>query len=384
MDTSSLEKMAQESGPQGVTAELLAQRFSGVSRSTVNRRLAELVANGCLRQIGGGRLTRYVATGEFSLEQIRAYLALEWQSRPPAPFREALLLANPLLDGDKAHRLSLLCARAEPLDRRFLSSFLIDLSWGSQVLEGGTYSSLDTQALIEYGERNQDKPTEDAFLILNHKRAIEFLWANRTISSGNICEIQSRLTDRHGLAELEDSDHFLPALQCGRVRENEELNINRSAYIPPFRPGTGFVADAFARLVAVAADLPPVQSAFYLMTRIPYLQVFANGNKRTARLAANLPLLGAGLLPISFVDINKADYIEAMSAFYELGNLQLMERMFVHGYVRSIVRGSRLSPVERVSLLNHGELAAELVAYVHSGKYPKGLAGSFVSTPLSG
>ena len=384
MDIAAIEGAVSDAGPLGITAEALDIRFPGVSRSTINRRLSSLVASGAVRLLGAGRLTRYVSASPFSLAQIRAYLAIEWQSRPPVPFREDLLSPVPALDESKAIRLGSLCARAQALDRRFLANFLIDLSWGSQVLEGGSYTNLDTQALIEYGQKNQDKPTEDAALILNHKSAIEFLWQHRDISTTTICEIQSRLTDRHGIKEIEDSDHFLPDAQRGRPREIEDININRSAYIPPYRPGTGYVAQAFGALVATANCLHPVQSAFYLMTRIPYLQVFANGNKRTARLAANLPLLGAGLLPISFVDIDKADYIQAMAAFYELGNIQLMEKMFVDGYTRSIVRGSEMSPLERLGQPDLRALAGELAAYVHSGKFPAGLAGSFVKTPIPG
>lgn len=382
MDVAVVEKLVIDAGPSGVTADALEARFPDVSRSTVNRRLSALVESGAVRLVGGGRMSRYVSASPFSLEQIRAYLAIDWQSRPPAPFREELLSPVPMLDEGKALRLSGLNARAQPLDRRFLSNFLIDLSWGSQVLEGGTYTNLDTQALIEYGQKNQDKPTEDAALILTHKSAIEYLWGNREISTSTIFEIQARLTDRHGIKELEESDHFLPDAQRGRPRENEDVNINRSAYIPPFRPGTGFVGEAFSKLVETAKGLPPVQSAFFLMTRIPYLQVFANGNKRTARLAANLPLLGAGLLPISFVDINKADYIQAMAAFYELGNVQLMEKMFIDGYARSIVRGSEMSSLERMSQPDMGVLASELAGYVQSGKFPGGLAGSFIKTPI--
>lgn len=378
MDVSVVEKLVIEAGPSGVTADSIAARFPEISRSTVNRRLSVLVDSGSVRLVGGGRMSRYVSASPFSLEQLRAYLAIDWQSRPPVHFREELLSPVPMLDEGKALRLSGLNARAQPLDRRFLSNFLIDLSWGSQVLEGGSYTNLDTQALIEYGQKNQDKPTEDAALILTHKSAIEYLWGHREISTATIFEIQARLTDRLGIRELEDSEHFLPDAQRGRPRENEDVNIKRSAYIPPFRLGTGYVGEAFSKLLETARGLPPVQSAFFLMTRIPYLQVFANGNKRTARLVANLPLLGAGLLPISFVDINKADYIQAMAAFYELGNVQLMEKMFIDGYARSIVRGSEMSSLERMKQPDMGVLASELAGYVQSGKFPGGLAGSFI------
>jgi hypothetical protein len=147
--------------------------------------------------------------------------------------------------------------------------------------------------------------------------------------------------------------------------------LGRSAYGPPFRPGTGYIGRALAQIVATAETLDPVAAALYLMTRLPYLQAFANGNKRTSRLAANLPLLAAGMLPISFVDFPKADYVLGMSAFYELGDIQIIERVFIQGYVRSIVRGSDLPASVRVGGFNVGEVADELMKYVQSGQTPQ-------------
>ncbi|MBI4753909.1 MAG: Fic family protein [Betaproteobacteria bacterium] len=264
-----------------------------------------MTAAGLIRLLGQGRATRYVVDSAWSPEDVRRYFEADWQSRPAVGFREELLLSSPGLDPEKAQRLSNLQALARPLDRKFLSDFLIDFSWASSVLEGSTYSNIDTQALIEYGERNPDKPLEDALLILNHKNAIQHLWAHRELSAENLCRIQAFLTDRHGLAEIQDSDHFLPDAQRGVAREFEDVRLGRSAYSPPFRPATGYIAQAFARIIETAATLPAAPAAFYLMTRIAYLQVFANGNKRTSRLAANLPLLQAGMLPISFVVIDR-------------------------------------------------------------------------------
>ncbi len=116
------------------------------------------------------------------------------------------------------------------------------------------------------------------------------------------------------------------------------------------------------------------------MTRLPYLQAFANGNKRTSRLAANLPLLAAGMLPISFVDFMKADYVLGMSAFYELGDIQIIERVFIQGYVRSIVRGSDLPASVRVSGFKVDEVVGELVKYVQSGRMPEHPAAALFLT----
>jgi hypothetical protein len=81
------------------------------------------------------------------------------------------------------------------------------------------------------------------------------------------------------------------------------------------------------------------------------------------------------MLPISFVDFDRAAYIRAMAAFYELGTTLLMENVFIRGYVKSIVRGSVI-PVEiRVSGFNLETVADELVGYVVTGLPPKSPVG---------
>lgn len=355
-------------GPTGLTPAALETEFPELSRSTLGRRLKVLALAGAIKALGRGRAVRYVAAAAYGIDDVRRYFETDWQARPTVGFQEQLLQATPGIDPDWADRLVRLQTRARTLDRKFLADFLIDFSWASSVLEGSTYSSIDTQALVEYGERNPDKPVEDAVLILNHKNAIQFLWVHRELSTVNLCKIQALLTDDHGLTEVEASDHFLPPPQRGVPREYQDVRLGRSAYSPPFRPATGYIAKAFAQILETAATLPPVQAAFYLITRIPYLQVFSNGNKRTSRLAANLPLLQAELLPISFVDFRKAEYVLGMAAFYELGDTQVLQNVFIEGYVRSIIRGSDIPATVRVSGFNIDDVAHDLCAYVRTGR----------------
>lgn len=378
LDSQRVVEALRAAGPAGLGAEALGRQLPETSRSTLTRRLNDLVAAGEVRTLGRGRSLRYIAVGPHALADVRHYFATDWQSRPTVGFTEDLLQPTPALDAGMARRLAAIQALARAPDRKFLSDFLIDFSWASAVLEGSTYSSIDTQALIEYGERNADKPLEDAVLILNHKNAIQWLWAHREPTVANLCAMQAMLTDDHGLAEVRDSDHFLPQAQRGVVREYEDVRLGRSAYSPPFRPGTGYIAQALEALLATAAALPPIQAAFHLMTRIPYLQAFANGNKRTARLAANLPLLRAGLLPISFVDFGKADYVLGMSSFYELGDIQIMQRVFVDGYVRSIVRGSDIPAARRVAGFDVETTTRELARFVRGGTPPGADAAIFL------
>ena len=354
----------------GLTPQRLEELLPESSRSTLNRRLAELVKTGSILALGAGRATRYVPASPFGRADIDAYFNIPWQQRPSAPYNEVLLEATPNIDPDKALRCTQIQAIAMPVDRRFLAGFLIDLSWGSSVLEGGTYSALDTEALIQYGQRNKAKPTADAVLVLNHKRAAEYLWANRALTLENVCAMHRLLTDDHALDELAESDHFLPAHQRGKPREYEDVNLATSAYTPPFRPGTHYVAQALEQIIATANTLAPINAALYLLSRIPYLQAFANGNKRTSRLAANAPLLGSGLLPFSFSDVDKADYIRGMAAFYELGSMHVLEQTFIQGYARSVVRSSNIPASMRTLGFDVDTAAQSLTDFINTGKRP--------------
>ena len=44
------------------------------------------------------------------------------------------------------------------------------------------------------------------------------------------------------------------------------------------------------------------------MTTISYLQFFVDVHNGTGRLMANVPLLQAGLYPLSFLNVNKTEY----------------------------------------------------------------------------
>lgn len=362
--------LVQAAGAAGMTAEGLMAQLADTSRSTLNRRLAALVRQGSLRVLGAGRATRYLAASPLSRTQVDAYFSLHWQSRPVARFEEALLGPEPGLSLEQAQRLTAIQALVPRLDAQFLASFVVDLSWGSSVLEGSTYSMLDTEALLLYGQRHPDKPTEDAVLALNHRQAAQALWANPALTLDNVCLWHALLTSDHGLEEVAESDHFLPEYQRGQPRENEDVSLGGSAYLPPFRPGTGYIAKSLRLILEQANALHPVQAAVYLMSRLPYLQAFANGNKRTSRLAANALLVSQGHAPISFADMDKASYIRGMAAFYELGLVDVLAQVFVQGYIHSIVRSSVVPVAMRGAGFKVAPLVQTLTHHVLTGQRP--------------
>lgn len=318
--------------PNGISpAEV--ERHLSVSRATVNRMLRSAVGEGLIIKSGNGPSTIYCDADP--LLSIRAYFEKPDAQRSFAIYHESLLQSEPSLTASADDFVS----GKTSLGRKDLTRFLIDFACASSVLEGGTYSLLDTQALIQYGEKAKDRPLADAALVLNHKDAFEYLYdnfASSPLTIEGVVEINKRLTNDHDIQELKNAAHFLDKESAGRIREHREVNIAHSAYAPPFRPGTKYIAKMLERILTTSQQIKdPLKNSFYLLTRLPYLQPFEDGNKRTSRVICNAPLLNAGLPPISFVDFVKKDYILSMLAFYELGDIRMAEKCFVDAYTKS-------------------------------------------------
>ena len=77
-------------------------------------------------------------------------------------------MARPLPRSGSVHTIS-------TLSISLTFGILIDLSWNSSRLEGNTYSLLETDRLLEFGEVAEGKQAKEAQMILNHKAAIELL-----------------------------------------------------------------------------------------------------------------------------------------------------------------------------------------------------------------
>ena len=75
--------------------------------------------------------------------------------------------------------------------------------------------------------------------------------------------------------------------------------------------------------------------AAFLLVHLPYLQPFADINKRTSRLAANLPLFRANLCPLTFLGVPEQAYSRAILGVYELTRVELLRDLYVWAYERS-------------------------------------------------
>ncbi|NWA05248.1 Fic family protein [Pseudomonas gingeri] len=319
------------------------------SLATVKRHLEALVNSGHVIQEGRTRSTRYrlvdtresqpapVSTGPVWSAQS---LSLRRRLEQPLAMRHAVTYQRTFVDNYIPNQSSLLPTSlattlmeegrmrgqqpAGTYARKVLEPLLIDLSWSSSRLEGNRYSLLATEELFKSGVTGGDL---DAVMLLNHKAAIEFMvdavpsygLTTPVIQNLHALLMQDLLADSGGL---------------GTIRQ-KIVNISDTTYLPSQVPS--LLGEMLECILEKARQIKnPVESAFFLWVNLAYLQPFDDGNKRTSRLAANVPLMLYNSAPLSFLDMDVRDYAHAMMGVYEYLDVSLAADLFEWAYRRSI------------------------------------------------
>ena len=349
--------------PEGVGIDALFLATGGhTARRTLQRRLALLLEQGRIVSSGASRAVRYRSAPCRIEETVHAYTTASEQIAPEvyvptsaagaeikAAIRQARQLRTPVgyklefLEQyhpnhsaylphslrDQLHALGRSPAEQTPAGtfaRDILNRLLIDLSWASSQLEGNTYSRLDTERLIEFGQAAEGKNALETQMILNHKDAIEYLVRDpeqAKLSNDTIIALHAFLSD--GLM----ADPFA----CGRIRRRA-VEIGGSVYLPVALPQR--LEELLGIVIEMATEIhDPFEQAFFLMVHLPYLQPFEDVNKRVSRLAANIPFIRHNLCPLSFIDVPQQAYVDAMLGVYELNRIELLRDVFVWAYARS-------------------------------------------------
>lgn len=338
------------SSPTGLTLTELLQQHPDIARRSAQRWLSQWLQAGKITSHKQGRSIRYrvVLTtplqGDFThiplsadSRDILTYISQPLEARKPIGYqRDFLDTYQPNRSAylpeslrRQLHKMGATGASTRPAGtygRAILNRLLIDLSWASSHLEGNTYSRLDTRALIEQGTIAAGKARAETQMILNHKSAIELLIDNISTAGFNrytIMNLHSALAENL-LANPADE---------GRLRQHL-VEISHSTFRPLDVPPQ--IAIQFDQVLAKANQInDPFEQAFFVMVHLPYLQPFADVNKRTSRLAANLPLLQHNLCPLTFLGVPEAAYSQAILGVYEMTRVELLRDVFVWAYERS-------------------------------------------------
>jgi Fic family protein len=332
------------------SSQLLA--LVATSPATLKRTLHELVSAGQLIQKGKARSTRYRRVTQSAIssrpilpsaidgalspgsQTLIADLRLPLASRTPVTYQRLFVeeyrpnethlipqeLAMALLTEGRMRGQQ----PAGTYARKVFEQLLIDLSWSSSQLEGNRFTLLATEELFKRGSEGEDA---DAIMLLNHKRAIEFLVdavPEYGLTSAVIRNLQSLLMQ----------DLLAASEGLGAIRK-KIVNISDTVYVPSQVPS--LLQEMLELVVERARQIKnPIEAAFFLWINIAYLQPFEDGNKRTSRLAANIPLLISNVAPLSFLDVTPDIYAYAMIGVYERLDPSLAVDLFAWTYRRSI------------------------------------------------
>lgn len=205
-------------------------------------------------------------------------------------------------------------------NRDFIKEFerlAIDLSWKSSQIEGNTYSLLETERLLKEKETAAGKTKDEAVMLLNHKAALDFMLE------------QPDYVQPLSIAKIEDIHSLLiKDLNISRNIRHRRVGITGTNYQP--LDNEHQIKDALETMCALINGRKNVfEKALLALVLISYIQPFADGNKRTARIISNGILMSHRYCPISFRTVDSVEYKKAMLIFYERNNISAFKKIFI-------------------------------------------------------
>lgn len=201
-----------------------------------------------------------------------------------------------------------------------LERLAIDLSWKSSQIEGNTYTLLETEILLKEKLTAQGKTKEEATMLLNHKEAIDFLLENKNyVTPLSIAKIE----DIHSI--------LINELAIDRNIRKRKVGISGTNYQP--LDNDFQIKEALEMLCSlVNSKNNAFEKALLILLLISYIQPFADGNKRTARIVSNAILIDNNCCPLSFRTVDAMSYKKAMLFFYEQNNITEFKKIFIAQY----------------------------------------------------
>lgn len=312
--------------------EILGKLNQKVSIITVSRDLSELVEQKYLERIGSGPATQYFLLPKslfFRPIDYKKYFEIETDKRDIFNnFNMEIfsqLLEVSVFTPEEQIEL-------ESLDKKFKKNYselsptiikkeiervTIELSWKSSVIEGNTYSLLETERLIKDGNETKGKKKEEAIMLLNHKKALDFVFENKTffnkINRAKIEQLHKIITEELGIT------NNLRKTLVGITGTSFKPLDNQFQIIEAI--------DKFCSLINNTQNV--FAKSLLSIILLSYIQPFEDGNKRTSRVLGNAILVANNSFPLPLRNVDENLYKEATLLFYEQNNLNLFKKMFI-------------------------------------------------------
>lgn len=319
--------------PGASSSDMLAHFDGKYSLATLKRHLLLLVNKQIIKIKGKGKATAYSLSPLFSIVQeidTDQYFEDEIDQRKiiqhfnMALFENLTQLQCTFISSEEAmldtlhsqfiNKISLLSQFEKEKEMERLA---IDLSWKSSQIEGNTYSLLETELLLKESKEAKGKSKLDAIMLLNHKKAIDFVVTHP--------DFLSPLS----VSGIEDIHHIL----------TQDLNIVKGLRTRMVGiTGTNFkpidnefqIREALQKAVEfVNGKSNSFEKAFWALLLLSYIQPFSDGNKRTARIVSNAILIAENACPLSYRTVDPLYYKMAMLIFYEQNAIAPMKKVFI-------------------------------------------------------
>lgn len=304
--------------------------------ATIKRRLSELVNKGLISTEGSRKATKYFISAQNDLltpVNLEDYFLLEIDQRRVnrqyqfdiateiLPKVELFTMSeNEYLNQlQKTYSKNIKSLSPNELSKE-LERLAVDLSWKSSQIEGNTYSLLETERLLKEKITAEGKTHEEAVMLLNHKDALDFIIAHpdyvSPLTPKSIEDIHKLLTKELGIDQ--------------NIRKRR-VGISGTNYEPLV--GEFQIREALQDICnAVNSKKNVFEKGLITLVMLSYLQAFADGNKRTARITSNAVLMNHKHCPLSFRTVDSIEYKKAMLVFYEQNNITPFKKIFIEQY----------------------------------------------------
>lgn len=316
--------------------EYLKEKVGELDRVTIIRDLEVLMSQNLVKQIGKGRNIKYK---ENINNKLLSFFNVEEYFNTPVDQRNLINksfnfkifnnLNNSLFSEEKLKKLDEINnnyrrsvkSLSPAVLRKEFERLTIELSWKSSRIEGNTYSLIDTEILIKENKEAKGHTKEEAQMILNHKKALDYISDKRN----NFKEITlSKIKNVHNLV--------IENMEIKKNIRKGMVGITGTKYKP--LDNEFQIREALEKMILVINKkrIHPLVKSLVSILVISYIQPFEDGNKRTARLFGDAILLANNYCPLSYRSIEENEYKKAMLLFYEQNSARFFKELFIEQF----------------------------------------------------
>jgi Fic family protein len=228
----------------------------------------------------------------------------------------------------------------------FVASYVRQEAVLSSRIEG-TLSTLDDVLLHEIGATKRDLPN-DIVEVTNYIRAMHYgirRLDTLPLSLRLIRELHAELMQDVRGQEKTPGEFRRSQNWIGRPG----ATLNEAIYVPPAPADMRQALDAFERFLHDPGDMPLLIHAGIAHAQFEMIHPFLDGNGRVGRLLITLLLCTNGVLQLpvlylsQFLNYNRSEYYERLTAIHRRGDWEGWIRFFLTGVLQTAEEATRIA-----------------------------------------